>query len=172
MIREICLAGGCFWGVQKYFDQVNGVIRTECGYANSNVKNPRYREVCGGSTNAAEAVKIAFDDAVIPLDGVLRLFFDVIDPTLLNRQGNDAGTQYRTGIYSDDPADLAAAAEFAAEEQKQYVKPIVTEIRPLENFTPAEEYHQKYLEKNPFGYCHVSKEELDHARHYAVSEAG
>ncbi len=156
--REIWLAGGCFWGVEAYFARLDGVLRTSVGYANGSGVHPSYEEIA--STGHAETAQITYDPARISLQAILAHFFKIIDPTSKNRQGNDRGTQYRTGIYSRDPADLEIARAAVAAEQKKHRKPVVTEVRPLENYYLAEEYHQNYLEKNQGGYCHVDLSSL------------
>lgn len=153
--KEIYFAGGCFWGTEHFLKLINGVEATQVGYANSNVANPTYKEVCTGTTNAAETVKVEYDPQVVDLTLLTDLFFKTIDPTSLNRQGNDRGTQYRTGIYYTDPADLPVIQAAVKELAKGYSKPLVVEIKPLSNFYPAENYHQDYLDKNPGGYCHI-----------------
>lgn len=165
-MKDIYLAGGCFWGLQKFFDCVDGVIETEVGYANGISENPSYREVCSGRTGFAETVRIKYNESVIPLRGILELYFKVIDPTIKDRQGNDKGTQYRTGIYYVDLQDKEEIILFIQEQQKHYSSQIVTEVFPLKNFYPAEEYHQKYLDKNPHGYCHLGSDAFETARNY------
>ena len=154
-MKEIALAGGCFWGVDEYFSRKKGVISTKAGYANGIKENPTYNEVCTGRTGHAETVLVQYDESMITLAEVLEKFFKVIDPTILNRQGNDIGTQYRTGIYYMDEADIPAITSFIDSKRANYKKPIVTEVLPLKNFYDAEEYHQDYLKKNPRGYCHI-----------------
>lgn len=154
--KIIYLAGGCFWGVQGYFDQLNGVLETQVGYANSQVPNPSYEAVCTGETGAAETLLLRYDAEKISLSELLQHYLRIIDPTSLNRQGHDTGTQYRTGIYFIDSADAQVIEKVLSFEQKKYSLPIVVENRKLENFYAAESYHQKYLEKNPNGYCHVN----------------
>ena len=154
MKKEIYLAGGCFWGTQKFFDQFAGVLETEVGYANGPSGHPGYQDVCAGSGHA-ETVKIVYDDAVISLPRLLEYYFLTIDPLSYHRQGMDKGIQYRTGIYYTDAADLPELEAAYAEEQAKYRRKLEVELRPLENFFPAEEYHQKYLDKNPGGYCHI-----------------
>ena len=154
MKKEIYLAGGCFWGTQKFFDQFAGVLETEVGYANGPSGHPGYQDVCAGSGHA-ETVKIVYDDAVISLSRLLEYYFLTIDPLSYHRQGMDKGIQYRTGIYYTDVADLPELEAAYAEEQAKYRRKLEVELRPLENFFPAEEYHQKYLDKNPGGYCHI-----------------
>ena len=155
-MKTIYLAGGCFWGVQKYFDQFEGILSTEVGYANGKTDDPSYEDVCSGSGHA-ETVKIVYDDATITLDELLSDYFQVIDPLSVNKQGNDIGVQYRTGIYYMDEEDGPAIEAFLAREQKNYDRPLAVETMPLESFYPAEEYHQKYLDKNPGGYCHIPR---------------
>ncbi|MDR2167478.1 MAG: peptide-methionine (S)-S-oxide reductase MsrA [Clostridiales bacterium] len=161
MKKEIYLAGGCFWGVEKYFSLVPGVLEVEVGYANGHTKNPTYEEVCVGNTGFAEAVYVVYDGEQTDLGALLENFYRIIDPTTLNRQAGDVGSQYRTGIYFTDPAEKAAIAASLAELQKQYDAPIVVENLPLSNYYKAEEYHQKYLEKNPEGYCHIPRSMYD-----------
>lgn len=152
--RTIYLAGGCFWGVQRFFDQFEGVLGTEVGYANGPDRAPTYQEVCASSGHA-ETVRIDYDAEGISLAELLKFYFTVIDPLSVNRQGNDRGIQYRTGIYYIDADQLPEIeAAYRAEEEKVGAK-LAVELRPLENFFSAEEYHQKYLEKNPGGYCHI-----------------
>ena len=162
-LRDIWLAGGCFWGVEAYMCRIAGVAETSVGYANGSTKNPTYEEVCTGGTGHAETVQVRFDQERVSLQAILRQFFTIIDPTVTNRQGNDRGTQYRTGIYYADQADRAAIDEAVAEEQRKHNKPIVTEVLPLKAYYVAEEYHQDYLEKNPGGYCHVDFSSLEAA---------
>ena len=153
-LKEIWLAGGCFWGVEAYFRRVYGVAGTTVGYANGKTENPTYEEVCFGNTGYAETVHVRYDPQTVSLATLLRHFFRIIDPTTLNRQGNDRGTQYRSGIYYRDKEDLPVISSILEETQQQHNRPVVTEVLPLANFYPAEEYHQDYLEKNPEGYCH------------------
>ena len=153
--NTIYLAGGCFWGMQKFFDQFGGVIRTEVGYANGPDKAPTYQQVCSDSGHA-ETVRIDYDPDRISLEELLGFYFMVIDPLSVNRQGNDTGIQYRTGIYYTDEAQLPEIETvYQAEEQKAGAK-LAVELEPVKNFFPAEEYHQKYLDKNPGGYCHIA----------------
>ena len=155
MEKKIYLAGGCFWGTDHLFSLVDGVVKTAAGYANSKVAYPSYEEVCTGRTGAAETVEVVYDDTKVGLTDLLSIYFRSIDPTTLNRQGNDIGTQYRTGIYYTDPADLPAIEAFVAAVQRRHTEPLAVEVGPLVNFYPAELYHQEYLYKNPQGYCHV-----------------
>ena len=152
-MKTIYLAGGCFWGTQKFFDQFDGVVRTEVGYANGPDSAPTYQDVCKSSGHA-ETVLIEFDEDRISLAGLLRYYFMVIDPVSVNRQGHDVGIQYRTGIYYTDPDMLPVIREICDEEAEKIGSPLAVEVGPLSNFFPAEEYHQKYLDKNPGGYCH------------------
>lgn len=153
-MKTIYFAGGCFWGTQKFFDQFDGVLETETGYANGKRENPTYEEVCAGSGHA-ETVKVVYDEKRITLTALLRYYFMVIDPTSVDRQGNDRGRQYRTGIYYKGENAPEEIEEVMEEEQKKYSLPLVVEVLPLHSFYPAEEYHQKYLDKNPKGYCHI-----------------
>lgn len=154
-IKEIYLAGGCFWGTEHFLGLVAGVESTQTGYANSNTPHPTYQEVCTGRTGAAETVKVTYNADSVSLPFLLSLYYKTIDPTSLNRQGNDRGTQYRTGIFYTDPADSVVIAQSIAELQKAYSRPIAIQVAPLENFYDAEDYHQNYLNKNPDGYCHI-----------------
>ena len=155
-MKTIYLAGGCFWGTEKFLSLVHGVVEAEVGYANSNVPDPTYREVCTGRTGAAETVKVIYNPKQISLPFLLSLYYKTIDPTSLNKQGNDRGTQYRTGIYYTDPAERPVIEESLEQLQKNYNKPLAIEVGPLKNFYPAEDYHQDYLDKNPGGYCHIN----------------
>ncbi len=155
-VKTIYLAGGCFWGMQKFFDQFDGIVSTEVGYANGPDRAPSYQEVCTNSGHA-ETLRVDYDPAVITLTQLLNNFFMVIDPLSVNRQGNDCGVQYRTGIYYTDTDDLPEIeAVYKAEEEKAGAR-LAVELMPLQNFFPAEEYHQKYLDKNPTGYCHIPR---------------
>lgn len=152
---EIFLAAGCFWGAEKYLKLIKGVTFTEVGFANGNTENPTYKEVYTDQTGYAETVHLRYDPAVVSLRFLLEMYFKAIDPTSLNKQGEDEGTRYRTGIYYVDPADRAVIDEVMAEESKKYGLPLLVEVEPLRNFYRAEEYHQDYLDKNPSGYCHL-----------------
>ncbi|MBZ9635782.1 peptide-methionine (S)-S-oxide reductase MsrA [Clostridium sp. FP1] len=155
-MKTIVVAGGCFWGVEAYISRINGIIETVVGYANGSKKDPTYNEVCTGSTGHAEACLISYDENIISLQKILNKFWGIIDPTVSNRQGPDVGSQYRSGIYYTDKVDLDIILKTKDEAQGKYNKPIVTEIQPLVCFYDAEDYHQKYLEKNPGGYCHIN----------------
>ena len=153
-MNTIYLAGGCFWGMQKFIDQFDGVAETEVGYANGPDKAPSYQEVCKSSGHA-ETVRVVYDPAKLSLTRLLEYYFMVIDPLSVNRQGGDRGIQYRTGIYYTDDSQLPEIeAVYRAEERKAGAK-LAVELEELRNFFPAEEYHQKYLDKNPGGYCHI-----------------
>ena len=161
--KEIYLAGGCFWGTEKYLSLIKGIIRTEVGYANGNTDCPTYQDVCYKNTGHAEAVKVVYDPEVISLTSILNLFYDVINPTTINKQGNDVGSQYRSGIYYVDAGDLTEIEKSIEELQTRYEKKIAIEVLPLDNYTTAEEYHQKYLDKNPGGYCHIGPDKFKKA---------
>lgn len=153
---EIYLAGGCFWGTEHFIKQIHGVIETQVGFANGSTPCPSYEDVCRNGTGHAETVRVVFDKAAAPLDFILDLYFKTIDPTSLNRQGNDVGVQYRTGIYYTDNADLAVINGSVAQLEKRLGTAASIEVLPLESFYPAEDYHQDYLGKNPNGYCHIN----------------
>lgn len=159
-MKTMYLAGGCFWGMQKYFDLLPGVRETEVGYANGPLAHPSYEQVCQNSGHA-ETVRVVFDEAALPLKKLLDAYFAVIDPFSVNKQGEDAGIQYRTGIYSEEPALLDAAKRYCAKKAAGFGKPLAVEVLPLEAFYPAETYHQKYLEKNPGGYCHIDFSKIE-----------
>ncbi|MCL2593457.1 MAG: peptide-methionine (S)-S-oxide reductase MsrA [Defluviitaleaceae bacterium] len=154
-LRTIYLAGGCFWGTDAFMERIYGVYSTRCGYANGHVLNPEYKEVKTGSTGHAETVILKYDITKTDLTTILHEFFKTINPTSLNRQGVDIGSQYRTGIYFVDKNDEPVITQFIKEKQKEYDDTIMVEVCELRCFYDAEEYHQKYLEKNPGGYCHV-----------------
>ena len=155
MLKDIYLAGGCFWGAEHFFKQIEGVAFTEVGFANGNTLNPTYKEVYTDTTGYAETVHIRYDNEKVGLKFLLRMFFKAIDPTSLNKQGEDEGTRYRTGIYYVDPADLPAIRTVFDEVQRTLAAPVVVEVELLRNFFRAEDYHQDYLDKNPDGYCHL-----------------
>ena len=155
-IREIYLAGGCFWGVEHFFKGVTGVVSTLPGYANGRFADPTYEQVYNDDTGFAETVKVCYNPSAVSLELLCRLYFMIIDPLSLNRQGEDIGTRYRTGVYYSSEADLPVLeAAFAAESERLGADP-VTELLPLQCFYGAEDYHQNYLDKNPDGYCHLS----------------
>lgn len=167
-LQEIYLAGGCFWGVEAYMQRLFGVADAESGYANGNTEHPTYEQVCYEDTGHAEAVKVVYDARRITLETLLEHFFSLIDPTTKNRQGNDMGRQYRSGIYYTRPEDRPRIEKVLQKEQQKYKKPIVTEVLPLAQYFPAEEYHQDYLEKNPRGYCHISPARMGQAGAFRV----
>ena len=162
--KHIYLAGGCFWGTEHFFKQIDGVVETEVGFANGQTDKPTYEQVYTDKTGYAETVHVTYDSDKIGLEFLLRMFFVAIDPTSLNKQGHDEGTRYRTGIYYTDAADLPVIEQIFAEEQSKYAQPLVVEKLPLLNFYPADEYHQDYLDKHPDGYCHLPKALFDMAR--------
>lgn len=158
--KEIYLAGGCYWGVEKYVSLIKGVEATKVGFANGNKEAPTYEEVKHGDTGHAETVKVTYDSEKLPLSALLRLFYRIIDPTLLDQQGGDVGHQYRTGVYYTDSEDAVIVQESLRELQQHTDGTVVVEACPLQQFYDAEEYHQKYLDKNPGGYCHVPLEQI------------
>ena len=163
-MSTIYLAGGCFWGTEKYFSLINGVTKTSVGYANGNTDNPTYEEVKHSDTGHAETVEVVYDSAVLSLDKLLLLYYDVINPTSVNKQGGDIGSQYRTGIYYTTPEDLPVIQASIAELAKKYTLPIAVEVLPLTKYFLAEEYHQEYLDKNPNGYCHIGRDKFAKAK--------
>ncbi len=163
-LREIYLAGGCFWGTEHYFKQIRGVVETEVGFANGHLENPSYKQVKHGDTGFAETVRIKYDPSAVSLELLLDLYFKSIDPLSLNKQGEDEGTQYRTGIYCVDPSDLPMIDKVYGEVEKALGQSLAVEKLPLQNFYTAEEYHQDYLDKNPGGYCHLPAALFEFAR--------
>ncbi|MCR4666890.1 MAG: peptide-methionine (S)-S-oxide reductase MsrA [Desulfovibrio sp.] len=159
--KRIYFAGGCFWGVEEYFSRIPGVTKAISGYANGNTENPSYEEVCSGESGFAETVLVTYNPQKISLSKLVNYYFNIIDPTSINKQGNDTGPQYRTGIYYTDNKEEKIISEIIVDIQKKYSKKIVVEILPCKNFYKAEEYHQNYLKKNPNGYCHISLESLN-----------
>ncbi len=164
MQKEIYLAAGCFWGAEHFFKQIDGVTLTQVGFANGNTDNPTYKEVYTDTTGYAETVRLQYDPLKVGLDFLLEMYFKAVDPTSLNKQGEDEGTRYRTGIYYVDPTDLPFINYAMSEEAKKYGLPLCVEVLPLRNFYPAEEYHQDYLAKNPDGYCHLPVALFEYAR--------
>lgn len=154
-MKQIYLAGGCYWGVEKFIANIQGVQETEVGFANGNTEAPTYQQVRYENTGHAETVRVVYDPELVPLPQLLKLFYKIIDPTTVDQQGEDIGHQYRTGIYYTDAADGETAQASLRELASGYDKPLAVECCPLEHFYSAEEYHQKYLDKNPTGYCHV-----------------
>lgn len=168
-MKTIYFAGGCFWGTEHYMRQFDGVLETLVGYANGNVSNPSYEQVYTDQTGHVECVKVTYDEELISLATLCRLFFKSIDPLSLNRQGDDVGTRYRTGIYWTDDADREVVTEVYGEIQKRYADPIAVENSQLQCFYPAEEYHQEYLVKKPEGYCHLPLSLIMMAKKYQQS---
>lgn len=154
-MNDLYLAGGCFWGVEEYFRRIEGIEETSVGYINSIVESPSYEVVCSSTTKAAEGVHLVYNDSIITLQEILDRFYSIIDPYLLNRQGGDIGTQYRTGLYYRDEQEKEVFERDQRERQSETSRKIVVEIEPLENYYLAEPYHQQYLVKNPGGYCHI-----------------
>lgn len=166
MRKEICFAAGCFWGIEHYLKFIQGVFSTEVGYANGVTENPTYQEVYTDTTGYAEAVYVRYETDKVSLHTLLDFYFRAIDPLSLNRQGNDVGTRYRTGIYyltEDDLPTIQAVWDAMA---AQCGQPLQVEVLPLISFYKAEEYHQDYLEKNPTGYCHLSHDLFELAQQY------
>ena len=157
--RIIYLAGGCFWGLEAYMERIQGVTDAVSGYANGKGDTTNYQLL--HATDHAETVKVTYDPNKISLDKLLQYYFRVIDPTSINKQGNDRGRQYRTGIYYQDGADKAVIEQALAQLQTKYKKPVQIEVQPLKNYIVAEEYHQDYLKKNPNGYCHIDITKAD-----------
>lgn len=160
-LRDIYFAGGCFWGVEEYFSRVPGVYDVTSGYANGTAQNPTYKAVCSGTTGYAEAVHIQYDPKIISLKTLAEQLFTIINPLSVNRQGNDVGSQYRTGMYYVADEDRSVLEAVMQAEQQKYDKPLAVELEPLQNYYLAEDYHQDYLQKNPNGYCHISFDSLD-----------
>lgn len=154
-VNTIYLAGGCFWGVEAYFQQLKGVIDTEVGYANGNSENPSYEDLVEHRVNHAETVKIVYDADAITLSKMLEHYLRIVDPYSLNRQGNDVGIQYRSGVYFVNEQDKALILDYFATHNPRPERRFAIEVKPLINFYDAENYHQDYLAKNPYGYCHV-----------------
>ena len=165
-MKKIYLAGGCFWGVEHYLSLINGISNTTVGYANSDIDNPSYEDLKTHKSSASETVEAIYDENIVSLKEILDLFFLIIDPTSIDKQGHDEGHQYRTGIYYIDNNDFDIINDSINQLQKQYDKEIVVEVLQLDNFTIAEEYHQEYLIKNPTGYCHVDSKMFDIAKKY------
>jgi peptide methionine sulfoxide reductase msrA/msrB len=168
---EIYLAGGCFWGSEKYLASIPGVLSTEVGYANGTTENPSYEDVCYKNTGHAESVRVSYDPTLLPLDFLLALYFDSVDPLAINRQGGDIGSQYRTGIYYTQKQDIPIIETAMKALEKRLGRPSAIEVKPLENYYPAEDYHQKYLDKNPNGYCHIGKGQIAKAAKALVNPA-
>jgi len=156
MQSTIYLAGGCYWGTQHFLKQIDGVLSTTVGFANGNTPNPTYEQVCTHTTGYAETVRVDYDPTQVSLTFLLKLYFMTVDPTAVNRQGEDRGDQYRTGIYYTEPSDLPTIQQSIAQLATQHQMPIAIEVFPLRNFYPAHSDHQNYLDKNPHGYCHIN----------------
>jgi len=164
MVKEIYLAAGCFWGAEHYLKQIRGVVFTEVGYANGSISNPTYREVSTDVTGYVETVHLKYDTERIGLGKILLIYFKAIDPTSVNKQGEDHGTRYRTGIYYSNPEDLPTIEKIYSHIEGKYKEKLAVEVLPLKNFHRAETEHQNYLEKNPGGYCHIPESLLEFAR--------
>lgn len=153
-MKEIYLAGGCFWGMEAYFDEISGIKYVDCGYANGKTDTTSYHEL--DMTGHAETIHVKYDENEITLRQILLYYLRVVNPTTYNRQGNDYGKQYRSGVYYVDENDRETIENFFKEKQKNYERKILVQVEPLKNYILAEEYHQKYLQKNPTGYCHIN----------------
>jgi len=168
--KEIWLAGGCFWGTEDFMKRIKGVTHTSVGYANGLIENPSYELVCTGQSGFAEAVYVVYDPNIISLEYLLKVYYKSINPTSLNKQGNDTGTQYRTGIYYLNKNDYEVIEQSLIGLQQEYKEKIMIEVKELKNYYLAEEYHQDYLKKNPGGYCHVPQSVLDYAERFRMYE--
>ncbi|SJZ42109.1 peptide-methionine (R)-S-oxide reductase MsrB [Anaerorhabdus furcosa] len=166
----IYLAGGCFWGIEKLVQSIPGVISGISGYANGKGVNPTYQQVSNGNTGFRETVRVEYDPNVVSLEKILYAYFSVIDPTIENRQGNDIGTQYQTGVYYADENSMNIVKE-VVENEKSRVANFMVEVKPLESFYEAEEYHQDYLDKNPQGYCHIPQAKFDKVKKMMIDPA-
>ena len=164
MEREIYFAGGCFWGTEHFFKQIEGVMQTEVGFANGDTPFPTYKDVYTDQTGYAETVRVVYDGDVVDLEFLIDMFFHAIDPLSLNRQGEDEGTRYRTGIYYTSPEDLETIQHVYKAKELEAGQTFVVEVEPLKNFFRAEDYHQDYLDKNPDGYCHLPLSLFEFAR--------
>ena len=156
-MKTIYLAGGCFWGVEHFFSLAKGIINTEVGYANGTLDNPKYEDLKHGLDDASETVKVDYDENVISLEKILELYLRVVDPYSVNKQGEDEGVQYRTGIYYQNDTDKQIIKDYFARTLEKDYK---IEVVRLNKFFSAEEYHQDYLKKNPQGYCHINMAKL------------
>ena len=165
-MKEIYFAGGCFWGVEHFFKGVDGVSEAMPGYANGNKQNPTYKEVYTDTTGFTETVRVRYNPERVSLRLLVRLFFTVTDPLTLNRQGHDEGTRYRSGVFYTSAEDRPVIEEVFREVSGKLGVPLVTQLEPLKNFYPAEEYHRNYLDKNPEGYCHLSLKTFRYLRLY------
>ncbi len=156
-MKRIYLAGGCFWGMEKFFSMAKGVLSTRVGYANGNLDNPSYKDLKEGRDTSAETVEIEYDESILPLTSILELFLRVVDPYAVNKQGEDEGLQYRSGVYYEDEADKQIVLDYFKKALRPDYK---IEVKQLATFYKAEEYHQDYLNKNPAGYCHINMAKL------------
>lgn len=155
-MREVVVAGGCFWGVEAYYRRLKGVLKTEVGYSQGSCDHTTYNAVCQGEDSFVEVCKISYNEQVLSLEKIIEHLFRFIDPTSLNQQGPDKGIQYRTGVYYTEEQDLEIILEALKKRQESYEKALVVECEAVVNYCSAENYHQSYLEKNPYGYCHVN----------------
>ena len=162
-IKTIYFAGGCFWGTERAFQLLEGVVDTQVGYINGQTENPTYRQVCTDTTGFKEAVKISYDPAVLPLERLLQAFFLCVEPEKKNQQGNDRGSQYQTGVYYMDEGSQAICQDYFDKERTKHAA-FYTELAPMVNYYPAEDYHQDYLITHPNGYCHISSQEFDQVK--------
>ena len=156
-MKRIYLAGGCFWGMEKFFSMAKGVLSTRVGYANGNLDNPSYKDLKEGRDTSAETVEIEYDESILPLTSILELFLRVVDPYAVNKQGEDEGLQYRSGVYYEDETDKQIVLDYFKKALRPDYK---IEVKQLATFYKAEEYHQDYLNKNPTGYCHINMAKL------------
>ena len=163
MTEKATFAAGCFWGVEAEFRQLPGVLGTRVGYIGGNVDNPTYQDVCGHGTGHAEAVEVDFDPTAVSYETLARKFFELHDPTQLNRQGPDVGDQYRSAVFYHSPEQQAAAERVKAEVQPRHRRPVVTEVAPAARFWEAEDYHQRYLEKRGLSSCRIPGQEVEPA---------
>lgn len=154
-MKRIVIAGGCFWGVEAYYKKLKGIINTNAGYVNGNIASPSYEDLLAGKATHAEAVEIYYDESLISLVKILEHMFRFIEPTSLNRQGGDFGIQYRTGIYYENLDDKEVIDKFILEMNLKYNNKVAVDVKKEQGFYLAEDYHQDYLDKNPYGYCHV-----------------
>ena len=172
-MKEIYFAGGCFWGTEHFFKQIEGVISTQTGFANgrADIVGPTYEQVYTDLTGYAETVRVEYDDKKVSLIFLVRMFFAAIDPVSVNRQGHDEGTRYRTGVYYTDESEREQIEQVFAQEQEKYSEPLAVELLPLSSYYPADEYHQDYLDKHPDGYCHLPVSLFEWARKVSKTKA-
>ena len=169
-VRDIYFAAGCFWGAEKFFKLVDGVVETEVGFANGNTPDPTYKEVYTDTPGYAETVRVRFDSEMVSVEELVGLFLKIIDPFSLNKQGEDEGTRYRTGVYYANATDGESVESVISQLEETAGRPFAVERMPLRNFYPAEEMHQDYLDKNPGGYCHLSPAFFALARSFKKSK--